>query len=274
MEEAGLQFLATRVVLGYYPKGTVILDTGQPRPLAFHIIQRGTVQLLPFNAAHSDDHYPVNMGPGECFSVSAMLENRPVIAPYTAVSDTFCYELPAEHFPELLDRSPVFREFTTEFLASMLHRSGLALTRADGKGTLEVLNMQGPRGRDVTSRAETLTLEQVLARPDRKMPVSTVVKLQHVNATIATNALRPFFASTGGPVSSLTLGNVGNNSGMVLCGMQDQVVQAIRMLREVDLPATPEEVARQKSNSSRVEDLEKRVKALEEKLEQLSKPAK
>ncbi len=123
MEEAALQFLATRVVLSYYPKGTVILDTGQPRPLAFHIIQRGTVQLLPFNAAHSDDHHPVNMGPGECFSVSAMLENRPVIAPYTAVSDTFCYELPAEHFPELLDRSPVFREFTTEFLASMLRES-------------------------------------------------------------------------------------------------------------------------------------------------------
>ena len=63
------------------------------------------------------------MGPGECFSVSAMLENRPVIAPYTAVSDTFCYELPAEHIPELLDRSPVFREFTTEFLASMLRES-------------------------------------------------------------------------------------------------------------------------------------------------------
>ncbi len=161
-----------------------------------------------------------------------------------------------------------------EFLASMLYRSGLALTRADGKGTLEVLNMQGPRGRDVTSRAETLTLEQVLARPDRKMPVSTVVKLQHVNATIATNALRPFFASTGGPTSSLTLGNVGNNSGMVLCGMQDQVVQAIRMLREVDLPATAEEVARQKSSASRIEALEQRIKTLEEKVEQLSKPAK
>lgn len=123
MEDAALQFLASHVALGYYPKGTVILDTeGQP-PQAFHIIQRGTVQLLSFNAAHSDDAHPVHMGPGECFSVSAMLENRPVIAPYTAVADTFCYEMPAEHFPELLNRSPVFREFTTEFLASMLRES-------------------------------------------------------------------------------------------------------------------------------------------------------
>ncbi len=123
MEEDSLQFLAARVVLGYYPKGSVILAQDQRPPKSFHIIQRGTVQLVPFNAAHSDDAHPVAMGPGECFSVSAMLENRPVIAPYTAVADTFCYELPAELFPELLNRSPVFREFTTEFLTSMLRES-------------------------------------------------------------------------------------------------------------------------------------------------------
>ena len=123
MDDSSLQFLAANVVLGYYPKGTVILKPDQPPPKTFHIIQRGTVQLVPFNAAHSDDAHPVAMGPGECFSVSAMLENRPVIAPYTAVADTFCYELPAELFPELLNRSPVFREFTTEFLTSMLRES-------------------------------------------------------------------------------------------------------------------------------------------------------
>ena len=123
MDDSSLQFLAANVVLGYYPKGTVILKPDQPPPKTFHIIQRGTVQLVPFNAAHSDDALPVAMGPGECFSVSAMLENRPVIAPYTAVADTFCYELPAELFPELLNRSQVFREFTTEFLTSMLRES-------------------------------------------------------------------------------------------------------------------------------------------------------
>lgn len=123
MEDAALQFLAAHVVLGYYPKDAVIIDPAQPVPQAFRIIQRGAVQVVPFNAAHSDEAHPVNMGPGECFSVSAMLENRPVMAPYTAIADTFCYELPAELFPELLNRSPVFREFTTEFLTSMLRES-------------------------------------------------------------------------------------------------------------------------------------------------------
>lgn len=123
MEDAALQFLAAHVVLGYYPKDAVIIDPAQPALQAFRIIQRGAVQVVPFNVAHSDDAHPVNMGPGECFSVSAMLENRPVMAPYIAIADTFCYELPAELFPELLNRSPVFREFTTEFLTSMLRES-------------------------------------------------------------------------------------------------------------------------------------------------------
>lgn len=142
MEDDALRFLAERVALGYYPKGTVILDPAEPMPPVFHIVQRGTVQFLPFNVAHSDDRHPVNMGPGECFSVSAMLENRPVIAPYTAAVDTFCYELSAEHFPELLNRSPVFREFTTEFLASMLRESRrlIKLNFAAASGEQQTMN--------------------------------------------------------------------------------------------------------------------------------------
>jgi CBS domain-containing protein len=123
MEDEALRFLAGHLALGYYPAGTVILDPAQQTPECFRIIQRGTVRVVPFNAAHSDDAQPLTLGPGECFSVSALLENRPVMAPYTAVADTFCYELPAAHFPGLLDRSPVFREFTTAFLASMLRES-------------------------------------------------------------------------------------------------------------------------------------------------------
>jgi len=123
MEEAALQFLAANVDLGYYPKGTVILDPSQAEPRVLHIIQRGTVQVVPFNTMQNGDAHPVNMGAGECFSVSALLEKRAVMAPYTATADTFCYELPAGKFPELLNRSPVFREFATQYLASMLRES-------------------------------------------------------------------------------------------------------------------------------------------------------
>lgn len=123
MEAPSLQFLAANLDLGYYPAGTVILDPAQGRPPLFYIIQRGTVQVLPFNKVQSGEAEPVSLGAGECFSVSAMLEKRAVMSPYTAVADTFCYELQAEKFPELLNRSPVFREYATSYLASMLRES-------------------------------------------------------------------------------------------------------------------------------------------------------
>ena len=123
MEEDALRFLAAHVSLGYYPKDSVILDPAQGMPAVFYIIQRGIVQVAAFNAAHRDDASFSNLGPGECFSVGAMLEKRPVTASHTAVADTFCYELPATHFPELLDRSAVFRNHATRYLASLLAQS-------------------------------------------------------------------------------------------------------------------------------------------------------
>jgi len=123
MEEDAVRFLAANLALGYYPRDTVILDPAQAAPAVLHIIQRGTVQVIPFSAGMDGNAQPACLGAGECFSVSALLEERPVIAPYTAATDTFCYELPADRFPELLTRSPVFRDFATRYLASMLKES-------------------------------------------------------------------------------------------------------------------------------------------------------
>lgn len=123
MEQEALEFIAANVDLGYYPAGTVILDPAQAEPRVFYIIQRGTVQVVPFAATQSGDAQPVSIGTGECFSVSALLEKRPVMAPYTATTDTFCYEFPAAQFSELLNRSPVFREFATRYLTAMLRES-------------------------------------------------------------------------------------------------------------------------------------------------------
>ena len=123
MEAEALEFLVRHLELGYYPEGTVILDPAQVEPKTFFIIQRGNVQVLPPDDAQGRSPQAVNLGPGECFSVGAMLEKRAVMSPYRATADTFCYELPAAHFPELLERSPVFGAFATRYLASMLRES-------------------------------------------------------------------------------------------------------------------------------------------------------
>ncbi|MBX3663897.1 MAG: CBS domain-containing protein [Burkholderiales bacterium] len=123
MEAAALDFLARHLELGYYAEGTVIIDPAQGVPAAFYIIQRGSVQVVPFPGMQGTRAQPLNLGAGESFSVGALLERRAVTSPYLATADTFCYELPAAHFPELLQRSPVFAAFATRYLASMLRES-------------------------------------------------------------------------------------------------------------------------------------------------------
>jgi len=152
-----------------------------------------------------------------------------------------------------------------DLLTSLLHTRGFAILPLDeSKGVYEVISMNGPRQREVCSRAAQRTPAQILARPNLKMPVSVVVPLAHINATIATNALRPFFASTGSPQGSgsLTIGNVGNNTAMLMSGMQDQIANAIRLLQVADTPGAPDAPG----TAERLEALTQRVAALEEKL--------
>jgi hypothetical protein len=157
------------------------------------------------------------------------------------------------------------RDGCEELLTTLLSTRGFAVVPLDEqKGVYEVISMNGPRSREIFSRAAQRTPEQILARPNLKMPVVTVVPLKHVNGTIATNALRPFFASTGAAQGggSLTLGNVGNNSSILLSGLQDQVANAIRMLQIADIPGAPEVAGA----AERMEALSQRVAALEQKI--------
>ena len=152
-----------------------------------------------------------------------------------------------------------------ELLTTMLYARGFAVMALDeSKGLYEVVSMNGPRAREVFNRAAQRSSEQVLARPNLKMPVTVVVPMKHTNATIATNALRPFFASAGSPqgAGSLSIGNVGNNSAMLLSGMQDQVANAIRLVQLADVPPA----ADSPGTAERLEALTQRVAALEAKL--------
>lgn len=149
-----------------------------------------------------------------------------------------------------------------ELLASLLYVNGFAVIPLDAdKGFYEVVAIHGPRGREVVSRPIAMDPDQVLRRPQLKMVVVTTVQLRHINAVIATNALRPFFSSGNQPPGSLTIGNVGNQASIVLLGFADQVAAAIRLLRECDRPeAEPKP------------DLEQRLAILEQQVRALLKP--
>jgi len=165
------------------------------------------------------------------------------------------------------------RDGCEEFLANTLYLNGLALTSLDAKGTmLEIVNMTGPRSREVTARAVERSVEQILARPALRMPVTTTVQLEHTNVIIVSNSLRPFFASTGGsPTSVVTLGSLGNGQTLLITGMQDQVAQAIQIVRKGDVKPSPE-MGGMPDAQDRIAALERRVAALEAQLA-AAKPA-
>jgi hypothetical protein len=168
----------------------------------------------------------------------------------------------------LQQRITTDRDGCEELLAGILYSNGLALTWLNEKaGIMEVINLSGPRGREATMRAVTRSVEAVLARPELKTAVITTVPLQHINATIATNSLRPFFASTGGPAAggTLTIANVGNSTALVLCGMQSQVAHAVQLLRTVDVQSK-EPNALELELQARIQTFEARLKAIEDKL--------
>jgi CBS domain-containing protein len=125
MEEDGdaLRYAAEQMHLGYYPKGDAILAPENGKPDYFYIVQRGLVRVAPFTANGVSSRAHLTLGPGECFSVGALLEQRPVTSAYLAAADTFCYQLPANAFTELMQRSPRFQGFATGYLASLLRDS-------------------------------------------------------------------------------------------------------------------------------------------------------
>ena len=157
-----------------------------------------------------------------------------------------------------------------ELLTSILWSYGLALVPIDeAKGVYEVLALNGQRGREISQRAVQRTPEQVLARPTLRQFVSVVYTLQHTNAVIATNALRPFFSTSSSNQPALLLGNVGNATSLLVTGPQDMVANAIRRLQVADVPQPPESSPfldqRLEALAQRLEALEKRLAALEPK---------
>jgi CBS domain-containing protein len=123
MDDGAMRFLAGHLSLAYYPIGSTILSPGGDSPQHLYIVQRGLVQLRPAEGYHVSSEDVITLGPGECFSVYALMEKRAVGSPYIAAADTFCYQLPTAIFTELLHRSPRFLEFSTHYLRSLLQES-------------------------------------------------------------------------------------------------------------------------------------------------------
>jgi len=167
-----------------------------------------------------------------------------------------------------------------ELLYGMLYTKGLTVLPVDEQhGFFEIVCINGPRSRDLYTRAPLRSAEQVLRRPTFREFCTVVVPLEHANANTVINYLRqcfstPTFNGPNGPL--LWIGCAGEVGPIMLTGFGDQVAIALRMLQKADVaPPAPVvtgptgamvPVSAIQNLAETVQQLAARVKELEGKL--------
>ena len=132
MESEDLRWMAARLRLAYHAPGAVILAPEQGPPGFLHIVKQGAVAgETPGRPARAR----WQLTPGECFPLGALLGRRPVSSVYRAQGDTFCYQLEAADFEQLMRSSACFRDYCLRGAASLLADSR---RRAQGESAGEV----------------------------------------------------------------------------------------------------------------------------------------
>src|SRR5574337_965430 len=146
MEPEALEFLSARAVLAFHAKGCEILTPEMGQPTHFYVVQRGKVQARQLGPTSVTDYATMTLGPGECFPIGAISAQRPSTNAYVAVEDSFVFQLPAEDFLALMQMSPVFHVFCTQYIASLLNQSRQQLQSTFAQRAAEQQTMTTPLG--------------------------------------------------------------------------------------------------------------------------------
>jgi CBS domain-containing protein len=130
MEAEPLRFFATRLVLRYYARGSVVLRPADGLVQRLYILQKGEVsgaEQTKADAAAREAGFALTLSEGECFPIGALISRRATTLTFTAAEDSFCYELKREDFEQLMDTSRAFRDFATRRIAALFEQSRRAV---------------------------------------------------------------------------------------------------------------------------------------------------
>ena len=222
MEAESLRFLAERVKLAHYPKGALILASEMGVARTLHIVQRGQVRVRRSGGSSSAESASITLGPGSCFSIGALMAQRESSSAYIARDDVFCYELPAEDFFSLTQKSTVFNLFCTQYIAGLLRQSQQQLQLQFAQRAAEQKTMNSPLAR-------VITRDPVSVAPET--PVRQVVELmasRHLGSMVVVDSGQQ-------PVGIFTLSDVLKR--IVLPGASlDQAIEAVMSPQPRTLP--------------------------------------
>ncbi len=186
MELAHIMWMMERMKLGYYAEGEVIVSPEQGAVDRFLVIKQGMVHGEQ-NVAHASEADTwLELAEGECFPLGALLANRPVASIYRAGSDTFCYELGAGDFSELIGKSAAFRDFCTRRIANLLEHSKQVIQAQYSHSSVEQQSLASPMS-SIIRRAPVTCAPQTSVRQ-----VLEIMREQRIGSMIAVDeAQRP-----------------------------------------------------------------------------------
>jgi hypothetical protein len=121
-----------------------------------------------------------------------------------------------------------------EVVSQLAFSRGFVIVPVDAlRGIYEVISVVGPRSSILRSRFEHVTPVEVRRRSRMRVLVSTIVRLEHVSASTASQQLRPFLARSNN-IGEVVVGSVG--SGLLLSGFSEKVAGVLRLLEVIDVP--------------------------------------
>jgi CBS domain-containing protein len=123
MAQADVEAFVSLASECYYAPGETLLRPAEGPVSRLLYLRRGHVAGGPADAAFQ-------LEPGDLFPVAAWLGRRAVSAPYTAIDDCFCLEVPADAMRRLAERCPVLNDFLHQRLRHVLTLSRQAMRSA------------------------------------------------------------------------------------------------------------------------------------------------
>ena len=159
MEQDALRFLSEKSKLGYFPKDSHIITPDMGPVNTFYIIQRGKVQAKQTGEINVTEYSSLTLGTGECFPIGSVMARRASTNAYIAIEDTFCYQLPADDFVQLMQMSQPFNLFCTQYIATLLNQSRRQLQVQFSQRAAEQQSMSSPLSSIITKTPVSVSPE-------------------------------------------------------------------------------------------------------------------
>ena len=144
MKGDALHLFAENAQLVFHAAGSEIVGPDSGTVRFFYVIESGKVQARQAGEVTVTEYSVRNLGPGESFPIGAATSARPTTNTYTALADTFCYQLPTEDLMRLMAISPEFNIFCTQYIASLLQQSRQQLQQQFAQRASEQQTLNSP----------------------------------------------------------------------------------------------------------------------------------